>query len=208
MTESTAKFSVSELSAPCRTWNKIFGDLETSDETPLIVIHGGPGACHDYLLQLSDLAPPTPLIFYDQIRNGRLKHLPEKAGDGDFWTVGLFHDELDNIISHLGLEKRPIDVFGHSWGGMLAAVWAATPSSAANLRRLVISSSLASMEVWRTSITSLTKQLPKDVLEVLRQAGENKDFERPEYEAAVEIFYRKNHSLAKPWPSKEVQADT
>lgn len=150
MTEGTAEFIVPGLSEPCQTWFKTIGDLTTS-QTPLIIIHGGPGACHDYLLPLTDLSPSTPLIFYDQIGNGRSTHLPDKAGNEAFWSVDLFHNELDNLISHLGLKNRPIDIFGHSWGGMLAAIWAATPSSSVNLRRLVIANSLASRLriVWR-----------------------------------------------------------
>lgn len=169
-------------------------------------IHGGPGACHDYLLPLTDLTPATPLVFYDQIGNGRSTHLPEKNGDEAFWTTELFKDELDNLIAHLGLAERPIDVYGHSWGGMLAAEWAATPSRSANLRRLVISNSLASMDAWRVGITKLRKQLPKDVQDVLDRGDEKKDFESPEYEAALEVFYKRHLSLARPWPAKEVQA--
>lgn len=172
----------------------------------MIVVHGGPGACHEYLLPLTDLGPSTPLIFYDQIGNGQSTHLPEKAGDEAFWSVGLFRRELDNLITYLGLSERPIDVYGHSWGGMLAAVWAATPSSSTNLRRLVISNSLASMESWRVGIAVLRKKLPEDVQEVLDRAEEKKEFETPEYDAAVEVFYKRHLSLARPWPAKEVQA--
>lgn len=206
MTEGTAEFNVPGLAEPCKTWYRIVGNLQTTTETPLIVIHGGPGACHDYLLPLTDLATSRVLIFYDQIGNGRSTHLPDKAGDEAFWSVDLFHNELDNLISHLGLKGRAIDVFGHSWGGMLAAVWAAMPSSSGNLRRLVIASSLASMDVWRIGITSLVEKLPEDVQAVLRKAGETKDFESPEYEAAIEVFYKRHFSLARPWPAQEVQS--
>lgn len=155
---------------------------------------------------MTDLAPSTPLVFYDQIGNGRSTHLPEKNGDEAFWTTALFKNELDNLLAHLGLQERPIDVYGHSWGGMLAAEWAATPSRSANLRRLVISSSLASMDAWRVGITKLRKQLPKDVQEVLDRGDEDQDFEKPEYEAALEVFYKRHLSLARPWPAKEVQS--
>lgn len=205
MTEGTAEFAVPGLSEPCKTWYKVFGDLKSS-RTPLIVVHGGPRACHEYLLPLKDLAPAIPIVFYDQIGNRQSTHLPEKAGDETFWTVDLFQRELDNLISYLGLRGRPIDVFGHSWGGMLVAVWAATPSSSANLRRLIISNSLASMDAWRTGITVLRKKLPVDVQKVLDRAEEDKDFQSPEYEAAVEVFYKRHLSLARPWPPPEVQA--
>lgn len=205
MTEGHATFHVEGLSEPCQTWYKVFGDLTTS-ATPLIVLHGGPGACHEYLLPLTDLAPLTPLVFYDQIGNGRSTHLPDKAGDEQFWSVDLFRNELDNLISHLGLKQRPVDVYGHSWGGMLAAVWASALPSPSNLRRLVISNSLASMDAWRKGITILREQLPEDVKDVLDRGEKAKDFESPEYEAAIEVFYKRHFSLARPWPSKEVQA--
>ncbi|KAI0478678.1 proline-specific peptidase [Xylariaceae sp. FL0804] len=202
--EGTAEFKVTGLPKPCQTWYKVFGDLNTS-QTPLIIVHGGPGACHEYLLPMTDLAPDIPLVFYDQIGNGRSTHLQDKDGDEEFWSVKLFKDELDNLIAHLGLGERPIDVYGHSWGGMLVTEWAASPSSA-NLRRLVISSSLASMDLWRAGVDMLRKKLPQDVQDQLKLSEDKKDFESPEYEAAIEVFYQRHLSLTRPWPSEEVQA--
>ncbi|KAI1081431.1 proline-specific peptidase [Whalleya microplaca] len=199
--EGLADFHVPGLPKTCQTWYKVFGDLTT--KTPLIVLHGGPGACHDYLLPLTDVAPSIPLVFYDQIGNGRSTHLPDKAGDENFWSIDLFKQELNNLISHLGLENQAIDVYGHSWGGILAVEWAA--SNPANLRRLVLSNSLASMDTWRTGITALRKKLPQDVQEVLDRLEEKKDFDNPEYEAAVDVFYQRHFSLTRPWPPKEVQ---
>lgn len=203
--EGTVDFKVAGLSEPCKTWYQIVGELDAS-KTPLIVVHGGPGACHDYLLPLIDISPSVPLVFYDQIGNGRSTHLPDKNGDEEFWSVELFKDELDNLIRHLGLQERPIDVYGHSWGGMLVADWAGSPSRAANLRRLVLASSLASMELWQTNLTVLRSKLPQDIQDTLKRGEEKKDFESPEYEAAVEVFYKRHLSLEQPWPSKEVQA--
>ncbi|KAI0139135.1 proline-specific peptidase [Hypoxylon sp. NC0597] len=203
--EGTVEFKVPGLTEPCHTWYKVIGDLKNSSKSPLVILHGGPGACHEYLLPLTDLSPSIPLIFYDQIGNGRSTHLPDRAGDEAFWSIDLFKRELNNLIAHLGLREKPIDVYGHSWGGMLAAEWAATPSSA-NLRRLIISNSLASMDAWRIGITTLRRQLPEDVQEVLDRLEDKKDFDSPEYEAAVEVFYKRHLSLARPWPSEEVQA--
>ncbi|KAI0120316.1 proline-specific peptidase [Hypoxylon sp. NC0597] len=177
-------------------------DLQSS-AVPLILIHGGPGACHEYLLSLADLALNRPLVFYDQIGNGRSTHLPEKAGDEGFWTIELFKSELDNSLSHLRLHDRPINMYGHSWGSILAAEWASTPESSKNLRRLVVPNSLASIDAWRIGVTALRAQLPADVQEVLDRYEEKKDFESPEYEAAVEAFCKRYLRLARPWPSPE-----
>lgn len=132
MSTGFATFHVESLSEPCKTWYKVIGDLK-DPEIPLIILHGGPGACHEYLLPLADLAPSIPIIFYDRIGNGQSNHLREKAGDEDFWTVDLFFRELDNLIQHLGLSERPIHIYGHSWGGMLAAACAAASPIPPNL---------------------------------------------------------------------------
>jgi hypothetical protein len=82
-------------------------------------------------------------------------------------------------------------MYGRSWGGMLAVEWAASLSNAnpvVNLRRLVISNSLASMDVWRVGVTALRKKLPTDVQDVLDRADKTKEFETPEYGAATEVF--------------------
>ena len=208
-TTGTVEYKVPGLPEPAKTWYKIVGNLNAPGTIPLVILHGGPGACHEYLLPHTDLVQPNrPLIFYDQIGNGQSTHLPDKAGDESFWTVDLFVKELDNLLTHLGLAGQPIDVYGHSWGGMLAAVWATTPDSLAarGLRRLVVSSSLASMDVWREGIETLRKRLPSDVRKILDEAERKQDFESPEYEAAVEVFYKRHLSLARPWPAPEVQA--
>lgn len=205
MTEGLAPFPVKGLSEPCQTWYKVVGDLKSS-AVPLIVLHGGPGATHDYLLPLADLASSIPLVFYDQIGNGQSTHLPDKNGDEQFWSVDLFMKELDNLLLHLGLQDRQVDLYGHSWGGMLAAEWAAADPAPSNLRRLVLSNSLASMAAFHGGVTILRKKLPQDVQEVLDRADETHDFGSPEYEAAVEVFYKRHLSLARPWPAPEVQA--
>ncbi|KAK3172817.1 hypothetical protein OEA41_006142 [Lepraria neglecta] len=52
--EGLVPFDVPAANKSCRTWYRIIGDLK-SPSTPLITLHGGPGACHEYLLPLKDL---------------------------------------------------------------------------------------------------------------------------------------------------------
>ncbi|RYP65883.1 hypothetical protein DL770_008913 [Monosporascus sp. CRB-9-2] len=106
--------------------------------------------------------------------------------------MGLFRDELDSLLSHLGLKERPIDVYGHSWGGMLVAVWAVAPPSSAKFRGLVISNSLASMDPGRVEINKLRAWLPENVREMLNRAEKDKNFGSPECESAVKVFYERH----------------
>ena len=43
----------------------------TGSGTPLLLLHGGPGAAHLYLLPLGALADERPVIFYDQLGCGQ-----------------------------------------------------------------------------------------------------------------------------------------
>ena len=148
---------------PCKTWYRVYGDLKApSARRPLVVLHGGPGIIHDYLLSLTDLTASyaIPVIFYDQLGNGKSTHLPEKSGDASFWTEELFLAELRQLLEHLGVQDD-FDLFGHSWGGMLGARFAT--SHPLGLKRLVIASAPASMKLWVEAANYLRAQLPPDV---------------------------------------------
>ncbi|TEY39702.1 hypothetical protein BOTCAL_0453g00060 [Botryotinia calthae] len=178
-TTGTAEYAVPDLSTSCKTWYQIHGSL-TSPTPPLIILHGGvrdkygsgPGATHEYLLPLIDLAPSILLIFYDQIGNGLSTHLRDKAGDEKFWSFDLFIRELDNLIVHLNLQDRPFDILGHSWGGMLAAEWSIKSIHCSQLRRLILSNTLASIETYERGVAALKNKLPEDVQRVLDRADE------------------------------------
>lgn len=160
-TEVQIPFAVPGVDKPCFTYCKIFGDLKTTQKRPLIVVHGGPGWSHDYLLSIADLADDgTVVIFYDQFGGGRSSHLPEKNGDTRFWVEELFLTEFDNDVRHLGIQDN-YNVLGQSWGGMLMGRWASRQPK--GLHRLVIANSPASVELWVEAANYLLAQLPQDV---------------------------------------------
>ena len=77
-------------------------------------------------------------------------------------------------------------------GAMLAVGFAALKPK--GLRKLIVSNSLASMDVWRESIKELRAKLPQDVQHTLKKCEETQDFESKEYEAAIELFYKRHGS--------------
>jgi len=84
---------------------------------PLLVLHGGPGANHDYLLpQMLDLADEHQLVFYDQRGGGR------SPGDRTPVTWRTHVEDLDHVIDELG--AAPLAIVGYSWGGLLAMLYA------------------------------------------------------------------------------------
>jgi hypothetical protein len=89
---------------------------------------------------------------------------------------------------------------------MLAAEWAVSPESKGRLRRLVLSNSLASMNAWRVGMAALRKELPRWAQVFLNEADLTGDYSSPDYGAAIELFYKRHLSVARPWPAPEVQA--
>ncbi len=96
-----------------------------------VLLHGGPGASHDYLRpQLDALAEPGAwrLFYYDQRGSGR-SPLDPGTPPG---TVADHLADLDAVRMHLGLQQ--LVLIGYSWGGLLALLYAlAHPERVAKL---------------------------------------------------------------------------
>lgn len=85
---------------------------------PTVVLHGGPGAHHDYLLPQYDLlATGRALQYYDQ-RGGGRSSVQRDVPVG--WQAHV--DDLAALLSHWGLDR--VTVLGYSWGGLLAMLYA------------------------------------------------------------------------------------
>jgi L-proline amide hydrolase len=194
--------NVTTGNAPFRgyaTWYRITGDLAAARRdgvVPLVVLHGGPGAPHPYLLSLTGLAAQgRPVIHYDQLGCGNSTRLPD--ADPASWTVDFFLDELANLLRYLGIEDR-YDLLGQSWGGMLAAEHAVRRPR--GLRRLVLANSPASMAGWSEAADSLRADLPDDVREALERHEATGAYEHPEYLAATNEFYARHVCRLVPVP--------
>jgi L-proline amide hydrolase len=194
MTEGTVPFEDGE------TWYRVTGE---GDGIPLIVLHGGPGATHDYLLSLTDLARDRPVIHYDQLGNGRSTHFPERGAD--FWTVDLFVRELHNLVDALGLRDRH-HVLGQSWGGFLAQEYALTQP--AGLQSLILADTAASFPDFVAAANGLRAQLPPEVEATLRRHEEAGTTDDPEYAEACQVFYARHVCRLDPWPDEVVEAFT
>ncbi|UXY33157.1 proline iminopeptidase-family hydrolase [Streptomyces sp. HUAS TT20] len=182
-----------------RTWYRITGDLDVSrarGHTPLVVVHGGPGFPHDYLLRIARLATAgRAVVHYDQLGCGRSTHLPD--ADPGLWTVGLFVDELDALLDRLQITEDHT-VLGQSWGGMLAAEHAVRRP--AGLRGMVLADAPASMPLWCSGVARLRRALPRDVREVLDRHEAAGTTGAPEYAQAAQVFYDRHLLRIKPYP--------
>ncbi len=176
------------------TWYQASGESEP-DKFPVVILHGGPGATHDYLEDLEVLSRSgRQTILYDQLGCGNSQHLPDAPAD--FWTVDLFKRELVGLLEHLGIE-RAYTLLGQSWGGMLAMEHAL--DHPAGLKGMVVANSPGSIPLWVEEANRLRADLPPDVQETLLLHEANGTTEDTDYEAAVMVFYQR-HLCRVPWP--------
>lgn len=189
-----------------QTWYRVVGDLSAAragdGPAPLVTLHGGPGATHDYLLSLADLAGDgRAVVFYDQTGNGNSTHFPDRGAE--YYTVGLFAGELASLIDHLGISGR-YHVLGQSWGGMLAQEHAiAAPPG---LRSAVLSNTAASFSDFAVEANKLRAGLPPEVAETLRRHEEAGTTSNPEYAEACGVFYSRHLCRLDEWPAEVLRS--
>jgi len=150
---------------------------------PLVLLHGGPGASHEYLLPyLLPLARTNRLVFIDERGSGRSARLEDPAG----YTVEDMADDVEAVRQALGLGK--INLLGHSYGGVLAQAYALKYQQ--NLTHLVLASTFHSTrqlnEVFRNMMAAMTPEL-RGRIEAFEKAGlygHGEDYEKNRYTEA------------------------
>lgn len=172
-----------------RVWYRVVG---AGRATPLLVLHGGPGAGGVYLRTLEVLANERPVVFYDQLGGGR----SERPADSSLWTTARFLEELAAVRAQLGL--RRVHLLGHSWGATLAAEHAF--GGAAGIESLILASPLLSTELWMRDAAELRAALPPETQAVLTAHEQAGTTESPEYQQAASEYYQRHLIRRRPLP--------
>jgi proline iminopeptidase len=170
-------------------WRKV----GSGSKTPILTLHGGPGAGHDYLQSLAALATDRPVIFYDQLGCGRADSPQDEA----VYTIQRSVDEVDAVRKALGLDR--VILYGHSWGSMLAIEYLCQDRGQ-GVEKLILAGALASVPQANAGMQRLIAEMPNGggarmhALEAAHQEAS------PEYQGLVEQFYKLHLCRADPWP--------
>jgi len=177
------------------TWYRVEGDLHNG-LTPLVLLHGGPGAAHNYLIPMIELLTSTgrAVVLYDQIGCGLSSHLPDAPKE--FWTPELFMGELQLLLNHLEIADN-YALLGQSWGGMLGMQFATHEPT--GLVALVVADSPAGMEIWVSEAAKLRALLPPEVEATLKEHEAAGTTSSPEYVVAMDVYYSR-HLCRVPMP--------
>ncbi|BDR91034.1 proline iminopeptidase [Vulcanisaeta souniana] len=151
----------------------------------LVVLHGGPGASHDYLIPLAELSNyGINVLFYDQFGSGR----SDEPSDFSRYTVDYGIEEAEEIRKQVFNDK--VVMLGHSYGGMLALAYALKYQD--NLVGLIISNGLSSIPLTVQEMRRLIEELPERYRNAIKKYEQIQDYQNPEYLEAVQYFYKQH----------------
>jgi proline iminopeptidase len=147
---------------------------------PLLILHGGPGASHDYLLpHLVPLARKNRLVFIDERGGGKSPKLENPAE----YTVESMVEDTESVRKALRLGK--INLLGHSCGGVLAQAYALKYQR--NLSHLMLCSTFHSTRQMNEVFKKMKARMPTELrerIDKLEAAGlysHGKDYEKNRY---------------------------
>ena len=161
-----------------KVWYEMFG--REKQQTPVVILHGGPGSSSYSLQGLQVLGEEAPVLLYDQLGCGK----SDRPEDDSLWHLDRFVEELDQVIEALRLGE--VVLLGHSWGTTLAtAYYLKHPEK---VQKIIFSSPCLSAPMWAADQYVNRKLLPEDAQRALDKGEETGETETKEYRDATEVF--------------------
>jgi proline iminopeptidase len=180
-----------------RVWVKRVGN---DPDLRLLLLHGGPGATHEYFEACDSYLPAAGIeyYYYDQLGSGH----SDQPDEPSLWDLDRFVDEVEQVRQALGLDRDNFVLLGHSWGGILAIEYALHHQQ--HLRGLVISNMMSSIAAYNDYAERvLMPAMDQAVLAEIKAFEARGETENPKYmELLIEHHYV-HHVLRMPagdWP--------
>jgi proline iminopeptidase len=189
-------------SGPHRVWVKRTGN---NPRVRVLLLHGGPGATHEYLEACDSYLPGAGIeyYYYDQLGSG----FSDKPEDPALWDLDRFVGEVEQVRVALGLGPDNFVLYGHSWGGILTMEYALHHQD--QLRGIVISNMMSSVPAYNAYAEQvLMPAMDQAALAEIKALEASGDIENPRY---MELLYSQHyvhHVLRMPvedWPDPAVR---
>jgi proline iminopeptidase len=180
-----------------KVWTKRVGN---NPRIKLLLLHGGPGATHEYFEPFDSWLPEVGIeyYYYDQLGS----HRSDQPDLPELWELPRFVDEVEQVRLALGLGPDNFFLLGHSWGGILATEYALAHPQA--LKGLVISNMVASIPAYnRYAQSVLMPAMDPAVLAEIQALEAAGDTDNPRYMALLVPHHYEHHVLRLPhaqWP--------
>lgn len=180
-----------------RVWTRRVGN---NPRVKILLLHGGPGGTHEYFEAFASYLPAEGFeyYYYDQLGSA----YSSQPDAPELWDVARMVDEVEQVRKALGLDRNNFYLFGHSWGGILAAEYALAHPE--NLKALVISNMMMSIPAYneyaRKVLMPAMDQAVLAEVQRLEAAGKYQD---PRYMKLLMPHFYEHHILRMPeaqWP--------
>ncbi len=180
-----------------RVWVKRVGN---NPDLRVLLLHGGPGATHEYLEACDSYLPAGGIeyYYYDQLGSG----FSDQPDEPSLWETSRFVDEVEQVRRALGLTRDNFVLYGQSWGGILAIEYALAHQE--HLRGLVISNMMASVPAYNAYAEQvLMPRMDQAALAEIKALEASGDTENPRYMELLHEQHYIHHVLRIPvadWP--------
>lgn len=188
------------IETPSGTFNVWTKRVGNNPKMKLLLLHGGPGASHEYFECFDSFLPEAGIeyYYYDQLESA----YSDQPSDTSLWNIDRFVEEVEQVRLALGLDKDNFFLLGHSWGGILGMEYALKYQD--NMKGLIISNMMASIPDYVDYANNvLGPQLDSAVLAEIRELEDNEDYSNPRYTELIYEHYYPEHVLRMPmeqWP--------
>jgi proline iminopeptidase len=188
---------VSTPAGPHRVWVKRVGN---NPSLRVLLLHGGPGATHEYLEACDSYLPAAGIeyYYYDQLGSG----FSDQPDDASLWAVDRFVDEVEQVRRALGLDSDNFVLYGQSWGGILAIEYALRYQQ--HLRGLVVSNMMSSVPAYNAYAEQvLMPEMDQAALAEIKSLEASGEIDNPRYMELLTEQHYVHHVLRMPpadWP--------
>src|SRR5215469_4418098 len=180
-----------------RVWVKRTGN---NPRLKVLLLHGGPGATHEYLEACDSFLPAAGVeyYYYDQLGSG----FSDQPDEPSLWELDRFVAEVDQVRLALNLAPDNFVLYGHSWGGILAIEYALKHQR--HLRGLVISNMMSSVPAYNAYAEQvLMPAMDQEALAEIKTLEAAGQIEDPRYMKLLMEQHYVHHVLRMPqedWP--------
>jgi proline iminopeptidase len=178
-------------------WTKRMGN---NPAIKVLLLHGGPGATHEYFEAFDSYFPGTGIeyYYYDQLGSA----YSDQPDAPELWDTPRFVEEVEQVRTALGLDQSNFYLLGQSWGGILALEYALKYQQ--HLKGLIISNMVASIPAYNEyAKTVLMPAMDQKTLAEILSLEAAGQYESQRYEELLMQSYYVEHVLRMPpdqWP--------
>ena len=179
-------------------WTKRIGN---NPSLQVLLLHGGPGATHEYLGACDSYLPAAGIeyYYYDQLGSA----FSDQPDENSLWELERFVAEVEQVRQALALEQDSFVLYGQSWGGILAIEYAlAYPH---RLKGVVISNMMSDVPAYNAYAQDVLKpEMDRDALSEIESLEAAGDIENPRYMELLYEHHYAEHVLRMPvadWPN-------